>query len=236
MALPVYANSGAASAADGADPTPGYPASISAGNLLLAHLLIRNTTATATTPDGWTLIDGPDSNGASRQWIFAKSASGSESGSLTIDTNQGAGILAFAQIHRFTDWKNDATMANNFEGLVFESSAGSTTVSDAGVTTSGADRLAVNFISLGNSLAMASFTGETGGDWTEAVAEARTTTANNGTLQLQTAGMASAGTVDGGSQTISGSTGWGIHGFAILPVSSGGSTTPNYLTLLGVGA
>jgi hypothetical protein len=74
--------------------------------------------------------------------------------------------------------------------------------------------------------AVASFTGETGGDWTEAVAEFTTQTGSDGCLQLQTATIASAGTISGGDTTMAASDGWATFGFALLPIAV--SFTPRH--------
>ncbi|MBA3757843.1 hypothetical protein H0X09_03190 [Candidatus Saccharibacteria bacterium] len=209
---PVFAAAGVESAADGGNPTPGYPSGIASGNLLLLQVQTKDN-AIPTTPSGWTSIASAAIWGG-RSTIFAKSAAGTENGTLTVTSNVVAGNLAYARIYRFTDWKNDSTMANNFEG--FSTSQDSATpMTDAGVTTTAAKRLAVQFIHSGAAVSLGNFTGETGGDWTEAIAEVSTTVADDGTLQLQTADMASSGTINGGSQTTSAP--WGIHGFAILP-------------------
>lgn len=217
MASPVFAAAGSASASQGGNPTPGFPTGISSGSLLLLHVLTSDN-AVPTTPSGWTSIVAASLWGG-RSTVFAKSANGTESGTLTIVSNVGATALAFARIYRFEGWLNDATITNNFEGFSTSNNS-SSPITDAGVTTLGVDRLAVQFVHVGNDVALASFTGETGGDWTEAVAEATTTVASDGTLQLQTASLASAGTIDGGSTSFSPtSAGWGIHGFAIKPAA-----------------
>jgi hypothetical protein len=63
-----------------------------------------------------------------------------------------------------------------------------------------------------------------GGTWVEAVAEYATATGTDGCIQLQTADMASAGTINGGTYTMLASDGWGVIGFAIRPAV----TTPAY--------
>jgi hypothetical protein len=108
----------------------------------------------------------------------------------------------------------------------------SVTVADIAVITNGTDRLACQFVAIGANQATASFTGETGGDWTEAEAEYATATGATATLQLQTASVAAAGTIDGGTQTIS-SADWGCIGTAIIPTAAAG-TAVNAM-LLGVG-
>lgn len=212
---PVFAAAGTESASSGGNPAPAYPSGISAGDLLLLQIQTKDN-ATPTTPAGWTSIASAAMWGG-RSTIFAKSADGTESGSLTVTSNVGAGQLAFARMYRFTGWLNDPTMTNNFEGFNTSQNS-STSITDAGVTTTAANRLAVQFVHIGNDTTVGDFTAETGGDWTEAVAEVTTTTSDDGTLQLQTAAIASAATIDGGSVTIA-SNPWAVHGFAILPAA-----------------
>lgn len=90
---------------------------------------------------------------------------------------------------------------------------------DEDVTTNDTDRLALNFIALESSQAVGVFTGQSGGTWTEAVAEYATTDGSDATLQLQMAEMPSAGTIDGGSTTIT-STGFGLISTALIPAPS----------------
>ena len=89
----------------------------------------------------------------------------------------------------------------------------STTITAPDVTTLGANRLAMCFVGVRSAQALTSFTGETGGDWTETVAEYQGTAL---TIQLQTAPIAAAGTITGGTQTIS-SAYWLCIGTALVP-------------------
>jgi hypothetical protein len=88
------------------------------------------------------------------------------------------------------------------------------------VTTSGGGRMAVSFVSVENDISVGSFTGESGGDWTEAVSEYTFNGDNDLCMQLQIATMASAGTISGGSyDTGSTSYRWGVRAFALIPLS-----------------
>ena len=113
--------------------------------------------------------------------------------------------------------------------------ATNTSVEPADCQTNGTNRLAANFASLHSAQTIGSFTGESGGDWTEAVAEYVGTTL---TLQLQTAVMAAAGTITGGSFTVGVSTLWLSISTGLIPEpppAGGGSTQPGRMLLLGVG-
>jgi hypothetical protein len=92
----------------------------------------------------------------------------------------------------------------------------STTPGDADVVTGGVSRLALNFLIIQGAQAVGDWTSETGGDWTEAIAEYTHSTGNGATMQLQTASMPTAGTISGGVMTIT-SAPWGVMGFALIP-------------------
>jgi hypothetical protein len=123
-------------------------------------------------------------------------------------------------MYRFESWRNDATMANNFEGTNTSGPTTSTTIADASVTTTAADRLAVNLVSVTDDNALDAFTGMTGGTWAEAIAEYTTALPSpDVALGLQTATMASAGTIDGGTDVMVASDAWYVFGLAIIGTS-----------------
>ena len=66
-----------------------------------------------------------------------------------------------------------------------------------------------------------SFTGETGGDWTLHSASP----SNTATIYLQTAVIATAGTIDGGSMTIAAGS-WAVRGYALAPASAASGILP----------
>lgn len=73
------------------------------------------------------------------------------------------------------------------------------------------------FVALDNNPAMAPFTGETGGDWNEPVAEFASALGSNFSLQLQIAPMPSGGTIAGGSANFGGSSDGSIcRAFALI--------------------
>lgn len=109
-----------------------------------------------------------------------------------------------------------ATVLENAAGTNTEAAGTGTLISDADVTTNGVDRLALNLVALDSAQATVSFTGETGGDWTEPGSEYVGTTI---TLQLQTAAIASAGTIDGGTYSVGSSTAWSSIGTALIPAA-----------------
>jgi len=141
--------------------------------------------------------------------------------SITVTVN-AAGDDCYCQLHEFSGvhtgsslsdvWENDALTIGQL-GLADTS----TTVSDVGVETNGSDRLALNAVFISDdATGIASFAGETGGDWVM-VASYAAATGTDGTVALMAATIASAGTINGGSDTIT-SDSWGVIGFALKPV------------------
>jgi len=209
--IPAYINAGAGASATTSPVAVPYPTGITAGNLLILQVSVRNLTSVPTDPSGWTLLYGPDTSGTSvRQWIYGKIADGTESGDLSLAHD--ASIVVAARIYLFrsvlgTSYTEGGSTTNISGSIVY----------DAGVTTSGANRLAVNFVAISdNNTGITAFVGETGGDWTEAVAEYSFATGLDGTLQLQTAAMVSSGTIDGGSYTMQAADAGIIRGFALI--------------------
>jgi hypothetical protein len=216
------AGAGVLTATSGAACTPAIPAGGSAGELLIAHVFYGGSTAAPSTPAGWTLLDGPQSlntpgtNG--RTWVFGKVAAGG-------DANPAFGTQAVttprrARVYAFVNPRSDS-IANIVGGFGFDGPASSSTVSDVGVTTPEDNCVAVNLIAISDDNTIGSFTGESGGNWGEAVAEFTGTTGTPDTcMQIQTAYMATAGTINGGTVTQSAADPWGNTGFYIRGVAS----------------
>jgi len=139
-----------------------------------------------------------------------------------------ARFYEFAQGYRRDRWQD-----------IVEDSAGSetgtsTTITDEDVITAEKAKtgscLAVQLVAINAAMAVSAFTGETGGDWTEAVAEYSGTA---GTLQIQTSIVPIRNTINGGTMTIAPSTAWGVLGFALLPHPE--SSNPiNVLSAIGL--
>lgn len=208
-----------------------------AGNLLMVHLLGAGTTFDVVTSAGAVNITSL-SGSAGRtpittgQWVGNPQsyafglycARVTANGTCSMDATVGAsGEDVYGRMYEFsgadltaTTW--EALLENGGADKV-ENVATNATVADTGVTTNGAGRLACNFVGLAGNVAIGAFTGQTGGTWTEAVAEFASATGATATLQLQIADMPSAGTINGGTAGIAGSTPWGISGFAIIPAA-----------------
>lgn len=185
-------------------------ATVNSNDYLMLHILIRAIGGSANTPDGWSLVGSNSSLGWGSTFIFERLADGSEgSSTVSVTTTGGAGNRS-ARIYRFSGVSPTAPFTESFDF----GTGTSATIPDVAVIALGDARLAVNFVSLPASTTTSSFTGETGGDWTEAVAENA-----NGvdlTQQIQTAAIPK-GTIDGGTFTAGASSNFFVQGLALIP-------------------
>lgn len=224
MTMPAYASKGTASSSvldsctGNAIPVPTLPATINANDVLV--LVVRASAAALTTVDSitidtangtWTQLHSNGLGTTAFVGVYFLVATGSEDGAGQTITVAISGLIgnAFAQVYRFTG--SGAGLIDTSSGGA--SSGSSTTPSFTAVTTTLANQLAVGMLTAGVSTTVGSCTGETGGNWTEAVAE--DTDASSKTLQCQTAGMASAGTITGGTCTLGLTGAWRTFSFAL---------------------
>ena len=231
MSFPVLA-----SVSDGAErTTPGTTTltklNCTAGNLIVFHFFVAGDTADWGTSntinisdlDGTELSMNSLINSGNIQILLGRvTANGTCSRDITCGASGEDVAARFYEFSGVAYGNNQSDVVENDALTGQNSEAGfttSTTVSDSDVTTNGPFRLALNFVHLRTNQALGSFTGETGGDWAEAIAEYRATAL---TLQLQTANMASAGVIDGGTMTVS-NTYWQTAGTALIP----SDTSPN---------
>lgn len=233
MAAPVFAAAGTGAVSSAPTINIGYPSGIASGHLLITHVRCESA-QTISTPTGWTKLFGPTNTGNANYYLFAKSADGTESGSQAFTASGGTATMS-GRMYRFTGWLNDATMANNFEGSATSGPTTSNTIADAGVTTAGTDRLVCNFVGVDDDNALDAFTGQTGGTWAEAVAEFTTSTGNpDSAYGLQTETLASAGTINGGTDVMAASDPWVVFGLAILPSGDAPATIVKDLIMSGM--
>ena len=184
----------------------------------------------AGTDDAWTQIVGGNADGsfpigspaAARQHLYIGRALSTSpvviSGDNTTDD-------LYIRVYHFDDVSTGTTLATVIEnataGSTVNSAGTSATIADASVQTLGADRLALNFVAGNDDNALDAFTGMTGGTWAEAIAEYATATGTDGVIGLQTATMATAGTIDGGTDGwADAADSWGVVGFALLPAAA----------------
>jgi len=212
------------------------------GRLMILHLVqdgttdgaLTQTSATnvenlAGTDNAWTFI-GEFSGGASDEfrhylWI-ARSLSVLSAPTFTGGNSTSEDV--FSRMYEFSGCSLGTTLETVIENSTAGTATGAggtgTTVSDVAVVTRGPGRLALNFIGFNDDLTGydGSFTSETGGDWAS-VASAGTSSGTDAASNLNTAAIASPGTIDGGTMTIT-SMAWGVIGFALIPAISAAVT------------
>src|SRR3990167_5827650 len=223
MAQVAYNNVGTGYTGTG-NPTPAYPTGLVSGYLILLDVGVGYITNVPTTPTGFTLLYGPDamtySTGFPRFWIYGKISDGTESGNLTVTVAGTAEKVA-----RLYSFSNNAASAYNESGG--HGAGAANPVPMQAVTTSINEGLAVSLVRILNATETpGSATGETGGDWTEAVAEFAGTSIQ---IQLQIATMATAGTITGGSVALSTSRYYSVRAFGIKPAVAGGADVRNHI-------
>jgi hypothetical protein len=143
---------------------------------------------------------------------------------VSISMTQTSGNDLYGRLYEFSGVNTGATLADVIENAsagAFVNGVGlSTTIADTGVTTLGADRLAINLIAVNDdnqaSFDTEAFTGQTGGTWVSGGSYG-SATGTDGAIGLQIADMSSAGTINGGTLTMA-SDPWGVIGFALLPL------------------
>lgn len=193
------AGAGASTETSGAALSPACPAVVDAGDILIAHVLWEGTADTPSTPSGWTLLHGPEviQSTVARHWVFGKIAAGTEDGaavafgSPAVTTQRGARVYSFSG-------RVSGTISQLVAGFAATSHA--TDPQMPAVTTTAAGALAVACVCQHDNNALAAATGESGGDWAEAVAEYVAALTPGLVLQLQTCTpTANPGTVSGGA-------------------------------------
>lgn len=193
------AGTGATTEASGGDLAPTCPATVNANDILIAHVGYEGTTTAPSTPTGWTLLAGPFTiETAHRHWVFGKLAVGTEDGAAISFGTPAVTTMRTGRIYSFTGYVS-GTIGQICHFYAHISHA--TDPQMPTVTTSLAGGLAVACIFQLDDNATGSATGETGGDWTEAVAEyTQSATTPDSGLSLQTCTpTANPGTVTGGT-------------------------------------
>lgn len=184
------------------------PAVVSAGNILIAHVIHLNTTTTPTTPEGWTKLYpvatiaylGSEEPYEGRAWVFGKIAAGTE-GLTEIDFGTAGGTSGrYGRIYRFSG-RESGTIGELVPGESFSNIGHETDPQMPTVTTTVTGALAVALVAQDDNNTIAAAEGATGGTWAEALAEYVSTTigAQGCMCQLQTCTpTADPGTVTGG--------------------------------------
>lgn len=175
-----------------------YPSGIIAGNWLVLwmHAIDSAAAYSTPTPTGWTQLATANTGAGpgTIERLYVKPADGTESGRLA--TGWTADTALAGRMYRMS-----GTSSTSEIGAGSVSTASSASQSAPTLITTGTLELAIwhNSAVVNNTIGDSS--GETGGDWTEAVAEFNVASPTL-TAQLQTAGMAAAGTITGGTATL----------------------------------
>jgi hypothetical protein len=222
MAMPSFVANSTAVASNAdictliATNTLDYPPTIAAGDILLV-IFNANSTGGAEpsvfgmSDAGWSLIHDSGAGTGRYVGVYGKIAVGTE-GSGTVDSTMS---FASTPTTRFLSvmYQFTGSGTGGIDTSVGGATSGtSTTPSFASTTTNAANSLAIGITWANVSTTIGSNTGETGGDWTETAAEH---TSPGNLIQVQTANMASIGTISGGTSTLGSSTTWYRYTFAL---------------------
>jgi hypothetical protein len=193
---------GVSTETSGAALSPLCPATVDAGDILIAHVFWEGTTSAPSTPSGWTLLNPGGTafvieTTIARQWFFGRIADGSEDGAAVAFGNPAVTTQRAARIYSFS---------GRVAGLITDLIGGITHTSNANdpqgpsVTTPSSTSRAVALVAQNDNNALAAFAGATGGTWSEAVAEYTVALTPGFSLGIQTCVPTSnPGTVSGGS-------------------------------------
>jgi hypothetical protein len=237
MAQPTYVNAGAGATDAGGAWAYTTAAPAKAGNLIVVQVLqdgvSANTAITITSATNCTDLTGAASlfaalaatgfnvgdivSVAGYQYLFFARAIGT-SAIVVTGANSGTDDI-YVRSYEFTDvnagTRLEDILENTTAGAVTSGAGSSATIADAAVVTTDRDRLALNFCAItDDATGLAAFAGETGGDWTLAVAIYEVSTGTDGCLGLMQAAMPLPDTINGGTDTIT-SLPWGVIGFAL---------------------
>lgn len=206
--------SGVSSETTGVSLSPACPAVVDANDILICHVFWEGILDAPSTPSGWALLDGPRviETTVARHWVYGKLAAGTEDGAaVTFATTPVSINQRAARIYSFAGYVSGA-IADVVRGFAATSHA--TDPQMPSVTTTKAGSLAVALVAQNDNNAFAAPTGESGGDWVEAVAEYTVALTPGLSLGIETAAMASAGTISGGSMATTNDP-CGVIGFEI---------------------
>jgi hypothetical protein len=182
--------------------SPACPAVVDANDILICHVFWEGTATAPTTPSGWTLLDGPRviETTIARHWVFGKIADGSEDGTaVTFSTAPAVTTQRAARIYSFSGYVS-GTITDIIPAASFAATSHATDPQMPTVTTTQTGALAVAVVAQNDNNAFVSPTGETGGDWVEAVAEYTAALTPGLSLGLETCTpTANPGTVTGGT-------------------------------------
>jgi len=215
------------------------PATITAGDILIAHVIYTGTTTGPSTPANWTALYGPANVGATtataRHWVFGKIAIGDEDGT-TIGFGTAGGTEGRAgRIYRFTG-RVSGTIAQCVPSASFSTTAHDTDPQGPAVTTTLAGALAVACMCQDDNNTEEAIVNMTGGTWGGHIEYSNATWGPQGiVLYLNTATpTANPGTITGGAMVAAndeaGTIGFEIRATSITPPTTVLDTPDNNAT------
>jgi hypothetical protein len=208
------AGAGGGTETSGAQLALACPATVDANDILIAHVIWLDNTSEPTDPGGiWTRLYTTSGLGAAlgtgtptgRAYVYGAIAAGTEDGATVNFGTTGGTAGRFGRIYSFSGYVS-GTIAQIFPAASFVSNPSETQVDMPTVTTRVAGAMALALIATDDNNAMAPATGETGGDWTELVADFVSTTLGAAGCSCQIQGAiptADPGTITGGTGTVS---------------------------------
>jgi hypothetical protein len=189
------------------------PATVAQNDILIAHVIYLNNSTQPTTPEDWTRLYTSSGLGAGlgtgtptgRAYVYGKLAVGNEDGATINFGTAGGTSGRYGRIYSFSGYVS-GTITDVVPSDSFADTPSETDPSAPDITTTVTGSLAVALVAQDDNNSIGSFTGESGGNWTEAVAEYTSSTiGSQGCMcQLQTATpTANPGTITGGTYNTS---------------------------------
>lgn len=210
--------SGVATEASGGALSPLCPATVDVGDILIAHTGWEGTSNAPSTPTGWTLLGGPYTiESAHRHWVFGRIAQGNEDAAAVAFGSPAVTTVRTARVYSFSG-RELGSITELVPSISFAHLSHATDPQMPTVTTTVTGAMAVACVWQADDNAQASATGESGGDWVEAVGEyvQSATTPDTG-MGIQTCiPTANPGTVTGGTISTTDDP-CGVIGFEIRP-------------------
>lgn len=219
---------GVSSETTGVSLSPACPAVVDANDILICHVFWEGVVDAPSTPAGWSLLAGPHiiETTIARHWVFGKLAAGTEDGAaVTFATTPVSVNQRAARIYSFSGY-SAGTLADVVPAASFSHQSHATDPAMPTVTTTVAGAMAVALVAQNDNNAFASPTGETGGDWVEAVAEYTVALTPGLSLGIETCTpTADPGTVTGGAMATTNDP-CGVIGFEIRPNAPAAPSAP----------
>ena len=158
----------------GANLVPLCPATVDAGDILLAHIVVLDATSALSTPSGWTLLFGPSGLGTGtptgRAWAYGKIADGTEDGAGINFGSLASTIGRLGRIYSFSGYVS-GTIADIIPAASFTANSSETDPIIQAVTTTIGGAKAVALISQDDNNSHDGLGAVSDGTWVEAVAD-----------------------------------------------------------------